>query len=70
MVTMDFNTREASLNYLAIKNQLTILMQYPDPLHEETKAEYSNLLGLWQEALELAAKTDSEDSTKSNTKKG
>ena len=54
MVTLELEPREVYLTFLAVKNQLAGLLQYPDPLHEQHKAEYNALLGVWNEALEAA----------------
>jgi hypothetical protein len=57
MVKLEIEPREAYLTFLAVKNQLALLAQYPDPLHEQLKAEYGALGAFWAEALEAATNT-------------
>jgi len=54
MVKLELDDRETYLTYLAVAQAVNGLMQYPDPLHEQHKLEYSNLLEVWREALELS----------------
>jgi len=55
MVKFELDTRETYLTYLAVTQALNGLMQYPDPLHETQKLEYSQLVAVYQEALDLSA---------------
>lgn len=57
MVKLELSARETYLTFLSVRDRTTAIMQYPDPEHEQLKAEFNALLMVWSEALEAAAST-------------
>jgi hypothetical protein len=68
MVKWDTNPRETYLLFLAVRDKLGMLQQFPDPLHEQLKAEHAELLSLCQEALTAATEQPTKGAKSSSTK--